>query len=365
MVEIEAEIAEITTSFKMLSFRVRRLFGGALRWRATLPCSRDHSVLCPWLRVVRVCVCASQIDQSKDQLSTKDGLLVKIHFEHHQVQKEIDSLRSELSRTKRNVHAAQLISQAQEGEVKKLLSVLEAADSEKDKQVKECQAVIGERDLLLAQFTQRESELTQLYEKIKVQASSIDTGKAVYGARKAEEMQLLQQIAQLKQELYQSNVQVCACPFPRGLRAGPCCAPFVISSTRRRRPHSCWQLPLFLLHRVCQLCADSCACHTPGVISGCHALAADLQCERPEEAHSDVATGAAAGAAEDRSADEGEVAIPATPTTVTFRESSVVGWSSLTLCRHHSTTDTAMTLCRQFGQPRSCACVLTSPCLLL
>jgi uncharacterized protein (DUF3084 family) len=142
-------------------------------------------------------------------LASKDTSLVKVHFEHHQVQKEIDSLRADLSRTKRNIHAADLIVEAQEAELKKLVSIVDAADSEKDKQRKECATVLAERDLLLAQFTAREAELSQLYEKLKVQASSVEKGRYMYAQQKQVEMDTIKQVSELKRELLESNRQVC------------------------------------------------------------------------------------------------------------------------------------------------------------
>ena len=64
----------------------------------------------------------------------------------------------------------------QQTEERKLLQIIEEADSERLRQKKELDQVIGERDILGTQLVRRNDELALLYEKIKIQKSTLDKG---------------------------------------------------------------------------------------------------------------------------------------------------------------------------------------------
>ena len=50
-----------------------------------------------------------QIEQLKEEITSKDHDLVKEHFEHHKVQKEIDGLKNDLTRIRKQIQSSEQI----------------------------------------------------------------------------------------------------------------------------------------------------------------------------------------------------------------------------------------------------------------
>merc|ERR1712086_1171006 len=67
--------------------------------------------------------------------------------------------------------------------MKKLESTIQEAEQERSAQQKELEGVIGERDILGAQLIRRNEELAWLYEKIKIQQSTLLKGEIQYKER--------------------------------------------------------------------------------------------------------------------------------------------------------------------------------------
>ena len=57
------------------------------------------------------------------------------------------------------------------------------ADKERQRQRKECEVVVNERDILGTQLIRRNDELALLAEKLKVQSQTISTGEIEYRER--------------------------------------------------------------------------------------------------------------------------------------------------------------------------------------
>ena len=144
-----------------------------------------------------------EIEQLKEDITSKDHQLVKEHFEQHKVEKETELLKSEWAKVKNQIQSSQQILLNQEEEVKKLSQIISEAQEEAVKQQKEYLSVISERDLLGGHLTQRNNELTAAYEKLKIQSSSLKQGEQHFVAKKKValdlEKQLQERRAQLKQ----------------------------------------------------------------------------------------------------------------------------------------------------------------------
>ncbi|KAG9410971.1 hypothetical protein AC1031_019003 [Aphanomyces cochlioides] len=136
-----------------------------------------------------------QIEQLKEEITTKDHSLVKEHFDHHKVDKDKETLKAELTRIKKQIQSSEQIIANQEQEISKLASIIQEADDEKQRQLKEYNAVVNDRDNLRAQLILRNEELKALYEKIKIQKSTLNIGQAQYLER-AKEVQLLEKRVQ-------------------------------------------------------------------------------------------------------------------------------------------------------------------------
>ena len=141
-----------------------------------------------------------QIEQLKDEITSKDHALVKEHFNHHNVDKERESLKNELTKIRKQILSSEQIISNQKVEVQKLAQIIQEADEERNRQKKEYDAVMSERDILGNQLIKRNSELTNLYEKVKVQRSVLHHGELQYQDRVGEINHLTKALGKLKKE---------------------------------------------------------------------------------------------------------------------------------------------------------------------
>ena len=153
-----------------------------------------------------------EIEQLKDDITSKDHSLVKEHFNHHRVDKEREGLKNELTRLQKQIQSSEHIVVNQEHEISKLSSIIQEADEENQRQQKEYDAVIHDRDNLRSQLIQRNEELTALYEKIKIQKSTLHKGEHQFNEQVSEIVKLRQQLYQLTQEDNVAQEQLSCAP---------------------------------------------------------------------------------------------------------------------------------------------------------
>jgi len=92
-----------------------------------------------------------QIEQLKEEITAKDHALVKEHFNHHNVDKEKESLKNELTKIRKQIVSSEQIIANQRAEIQKLTQIIHEADEERQRQRKEHEAVVGERNILGSQ----------------------------------------------------------------------------------------------------------------------------------------------------------------------------------------------------------------------
>ena len=142
-----------------------------------------------------------QIEQLKEEISTKDLALVKEHFDHMKVEKENESLRFELDKAAMNIKEAESSIAAQKLELQRLNRIIDESDAAIGKQEKELAGVVNDRDILGTQLIRRNDELALLYEKIKIQGSILAKGQIQYQDRLNELRVLKIKLGDLKREL--------------------------------------------------------------------------------------------------------------------------------------------------------------------
>ena len=142
-----------------------------------------------------------QIDQLKDEIAAKDLALVKEHFDYMKVEKEKEVLKFDLNKSRLQVKEADDLIEKQKREADKLNNIINEADSERKRQKKEYDVVINERDILGTQLIRRNDELALLYEKIKIQQSTLTKGQVAYTNRLNEIRVLKVKVNDLKREL--------------------------------------------------------------------------------------------------------------------------------------------------------------------
>merc|ERR1719214_273847 len=149
-----------------------------------------------------------QIEQLKEEIKDKDSALIKEHFEHHKVQKSNEEIKEKLGNAQKRMKNLTNIVETQRAEIKKLESTIQEAEQEKQSQQKEYEGVISERDILGTQLIRRNEELALLYEKIKIQQSTLQKGEIQFKERVDEIAAFKNNIRKLKRELHGARNQV-------------------------------------------------------------------------------------------------------------------------------------------------------------
>ncbi|KAJ0411692.1 hypothetical protein ATCC90586_002076 [Pythium insidiosum] len=149
-----------------------------------------------------------QIEQLKEEVSAKDVALVKEHFDHQKVEKQKEQHKNELARLRALLATNEETINNQDAEIRKLTTMIRRMDGEALEQRKEYDQVINERDILGTQLIRRNDELALLYEKLKIQQSTLSKGEVQYQERLQDIRVLKLKITDLKRELHIAKHQV-------------------------------------------------------------------------------------------------------------------------------------------------------------
>ena len=149
-----------------------------------------------------------QIEQLKEEITTKDHCLVKEHFNHHNVDKERESLKNELTKIQKQIISSDQIIYNQQAETQKLTQIIQEADEERQRQHKETDAILGETNILRTQLIRRDDELATIYEAIKINWSSLQRGEARYAESTTEVQFLKERIGKMQAESENTALQM-------------------------------------------------------------------------------------------------------------------------------------------------------------
>jgi chromosome segregation ATPase len=144
----------------------------------------------------------------KEEIREKDNRLVRNHFKHKKVLQLNEKLKDSKEKAQRRMRNLMNIVETQRTQMKKLECHIQEAEHERIDQQKELESVIGERDILGAQLIRRNEELSLLYEKIKIQQSTLQKGEIQYNERVAEVNRLRADIRKCKAEVANAKNQV-------------------------------------------------------------------------------------------------------------------------------------------------------------
>jgi len=126
---------------------------------------------------------------------------MNVHLEHARLEKEREMQKAEIQKLKNNLLEADNTCKSLQQEIKKLETIIERGEREMERQRKELDEVINERDILGTQLIRRNDELALLYEKIKIQQSTLKKGEVQYRER-IEDIRILKlKITDMKREL--------------------------------------------------------------------------------------------------------------------------------------------------------------------
>jgi chromosome segregation ATPase len=153
-----------------------------------------------------------QIEQLKEEIATKDAALINQHFAYKRMQDEMKIQKRKLSKRKELLNKADLVLASQDTEISNLRKTLAEAEIAQTAQNKIYEDVINERDIMGTQLIRRNDELALLYEKIRIQQSSLNKGETQYRDRIGElqrmKLTLANQGRQMQIHLHeQANIQ--------------------------------------------------------------------------------------------------------------------------------------------------------------
>ncbi|BBN13317.1 cilia- and flagella-associated protein 58 [Marchantia polymorpha subsp. ruderalis] len=146
-------------------------------------------------------VMAHLVEQLKEEVTSRDNALMKEHAEHLKVEKEREALKGDLSRVNRLITEAEAKITENMSQIENLNHIISEADDEQARQKKEMEVIKGERDILSTQLIRRNEELTLLYEKIRIEQSTLLKGQIQYRDRLDELRVLKIKLTDHKREL--------------------------------------------------------------------------------------------------------------------------------------------------------------------
>jgi len=144
----------------------------------------------------------------KEEIREKDNRLVRGIFKHKTVLQLNEKLKDSKEKAQRRMKNLMNIVETQRTQMKKLEGTIQEAEQQRQAQLKELEGVVGERDILGAQLIRRNEELALLYEKIKIQQSTLQKGEIQYETRALEVGELRAEIRKAKSEVVNAKNQV-------------------------------------------------------------------------------------------------------------------------------------------------------------
>ena len=153
-----------------------------------------------------------QINQLKEEIQAKDNTIATETFSKQKYAGENAKLEGDIDKIGKQIDSCDQMIRTQESDIARLKYVITEAEQEKQKQRKDYEMVINERDILGTQLIKRNEELQILYEKIKIQQSTLDKGEIYYQERIEEIVRIQNQIADLKRLLIVSQNETACIP---------------------------------------------------------------------------------------------------------------------------------------------------------
>ena len=128
-------------------------------------------------------VLSVEVETLRHELLSKDEILVKSYFDKKKESTHKEQLSNEIAIYKRQILDRDDVIQKQTLELQRMTMTLKQMDEETVRQKKDYDQLIHERDILSAQLIRRNDELALLYEKVKIQAITLNKGEMQYKER--------------------------------------------------------------------------------------------------------------------------------------------------------------------------------------
>jgi chromosome segregation ATPase len=153
-------------------------------------------------------VMEQQINQLKDELKKRELELCEAHARHETVVKDHHTAESQLKNLERDLKEARGRAAELAEEIKQLTQIIADCDTEKGKQQMKFNSVTNERNILATQLIRRNEELSLLYEKIRIQQSTLLKGESQYRERLVDISMLRKKVHELRTQLRTSLARI-------------------------------------------------------------------------------------------------------------------------------------------------------------
>ncbi|XP_033609267.1 cilia- and flagella-associated protein 58 [Cryptotermes secundus] len=145
-------------------------------------------------------ILSHQTEQLKEDITMKEAQLLKEENALQKSKKEREIQKIEIRKLKDELHDSKEQITAYNLEERKLLKIIQDGDHEREKQKKEMERIMNERDIQGTQLARRNDELSSLHDKTKILQTTLHNGEAQYDQR-LEDIRLLKlDIKRLRQE---------------------------------------------------------------------------------------------------------------------------------------------------------------------
>jgi len=149
-----------------------------------------------------------QINQRKDELKKRELELCEAHARHDTVVTDHKAAEEAVEKLDGNLKDARARASELAEEIKQLTQIIADCDTEKAKQQMKFNSVTNERNILATQLIRRNEELSLLYEKIRIQQSTLLKGESQYRERLVDISMLRKKVHELRTQLKSSLARI-------------------------------------------------------------------------------------------------------------------------------------------------------------
>lgn len=149
----------------------------------------------------------NQLDSVKEEVVSKDKMLITEQFEVAALAKRLDQRAAEIEATRRLLHEASENVARQNQELGNSNLALRRADADMLTQKRSFDSLIAERDALAAALTRRNDEMALLHERSTIQSITLSKGEAQFQAATEECKVMRVKVAELKRDLSAAHSQ--------------------------------------------------------------------------------------------------------------------------------------------------------------
>jgi chromosome segregation ATPase len=153
-----------------------------------------------------------QIIKLREEISSKNNSIRELTQQYTNLQEENSSNEQKKKRCEEKKKEKESYIRNYENQISKLKYYIASVEQERMKQKKEYEMVINDRDILGTQLIKRNEELASLYEKIKIQQSTLAKGEVQYQKKVLDINDIKLHISELKKEYFIAKGKISCIP---------------------------------------------------------------------------------------------------------------------------------------------------------